>query len=95
MKLTVRPLTDRSFIGATPRTASKFSASWGATLELLEREVYTLQTPAMPDPICARTASCGPTSGCPAVLSRLPSSPRVVRSCSAPTATTGRPSSTR
>jgi len=51
MKLTVRPLTDRAFIGAAPRERSKFTATWTNTLDLLEREVYTLQTHGMDDPV--------------------------------------------
>ena len=51
MKLTVRPLTDRSFIAATPRTRSQFTTTWSETLEVLEREVYALQTVSMPDPV--------------------------------------------
>lgn len=51
MRLAVRPLTDRAFIGAAPRERSKFTATWSNTLQLLEREVYTLQTRSMDDPI--------------------------------------------
>lgn len=51
MKLTTRPLTDRAFIGASPRERSKFTASWSNTLDLLEREVYALQTRGMDDPV--------------------------------------------
>lgn len=51
MNLTVRPLTDRAFIGAAPRSRSKFTAPWSDTLDLLEREVYALQAPGMDDPI--------------------------------------------
>ena len=51
MKLTVRPLTDRTFIGATPRERSKFTATWSNTLDLLEREVYALQSRDMDDPV--------------------------------------------
>lgn len=51
MKLTVRPLTDRAWVGAAPREASRFTATWSATLNLLEREVYALQRAGMDDPI--------------------------------------------
>lgn len=51
MKLTTRPLTDRAFIGATPRERSKFTATWSNTLDLLKREVWALQTHGQDDPV--------------------------------------------
>jgi hypothetical protein len=49
--LTTRPLTDRSWVGTKPRTRSQFTATWTQTLQLLEREVYILQTSKMDDPV--------------------------------------------
>lgn len=51
MRLTVRPLTDRAFIGASARERSKFTASWSDTLDLLEREISALQNRRMDDPV--------------------------------------------
>lgn len=51
MRLTTRPLTDRAWIGAKPRTRSQFTATYSDTLNLLEREVYALQTRGMDDPV--------------------------------------------
>jgi hypothetical protein len=51
MILTTRPLTDRAWIGTKPRKKSQFTTTWRDTLNLLEREVYALQSRGMDDPI--------------------------------------------
>lgn len=51
MKLLVRPLIDRSFIGATPKVSSQFKASWSSTEEMLKQEIAHLQSPGMADPV--------------------------------------------
>jgi hypothetical protein len=51
MILTTRPLTERHWVGVKPRKGSQFTASWRDTLDLLEREVYAIQTRGMDDPI--------------------------------------------
>jgi hypothetical protein len=51
MILTTRPLVDRHWIGTHPSTRSQFTTTWSATLGLLEREVYAIQSAGMPDPI--------------------------------------------
>lgn len=43
MRYTVRPISDRTWLGTTGKTASQFSAKWGATLELLGAEVDHLK----------------------------------------------------
>lgn len=43
MKYTVRPISDRTWLGQTRKVASQFSAKWSATLELLGAEVDHLK----------------------------------------------------
>lgn len=48
MKLTHRPLTDRAWLrAASARKRSQFTATWSDTLDLLEKEVYALQSANM------------------------------------------------
>ncbi|WP_431841428.1 hypothetical protein [Calidifontibacter indicus] len=51
MRLTTRPLTDRSWVGTRPRTRSSFTTTWSSTLDLLEREVCSLQRVSTADPV--------------------------------------------
>lgn len=52
MKLTHRPLSDRHWLRSDQdRKRSAFTATWSDTLDLLEREVYALQTRAHDDPV--------------------------------------------
>lgn len=51
MILTTRPLVDRQWIGTHARSRSQFTTTWSATLDLLEREVYAIQSAGMPDPV--------------------------------------------
>ncbi|WP_193613129.1 molecular chaperone DnaJ [Nocardioides lijunqiniae] len=43
MRYTVRPLSDRTWLGTMGKEATRFGAKWGSTLELLDREVGALQ----------------------------------------------------
>lgn len=43
VRYTVRPISDRTWLGSMGRKASQFSAKWGSTLEILGREVDALQ----------------------------------------------------
>lgn len=43
MRYTVRPISDRSWIGGMGKAASQFSAKWSATLQLLDAEVGYLK----------------------------------------------------
>jgi hypothetical protein len=43
MRYTVRPISDRSWIGGMGKTASQFSAKWGSTLQLLDAEIGYLK----------------------------------------------------
>lgn len=57
MKYTVRPLTDRTWIGQHAHRRSQFTSGWSETLNLLEREVYAIQRPTMDAPILMVDAS--------------------------------------
>lgn len=43
MSYVVRPISDRSWIGSTPKEPTRFNSKWSATIELLEREVAALK----------------------------------------------------
>lgn len=43
MRYTVRPISDRTWLGSMGREPSRFSAKWGSTLEILGREVDALK----------------------------------------------------
>lgn len=51
MKLTTRPLTDRTWFRPQERKRSQFTATWSDTLDLLEREIYGLQRRSHDDPV--------------------------------------------
>lgn len=42
MRYTVRPISDRTWLGSTGREATRFNSKWGSTIELLGREVDAL-----------------------------------------------------
>lgn len=43
MRYTVRPISDRTWLDSMGKEPTRFKAKWGATLELLDREVGALQ----------------------------------------------------
>lgn len=43
MRYTVRPISDRTWLGTMGKEATRFSAKWGNTIELLGREVDALK----------------------------------------------------
>jgi hypothetical protein len=43
MRYTVRPISDRTWLGSMGKEATRFQAKWGSTLELLDREVGYLK----------------------------------------------------
>lgn len=60
MNLTYQLITDRTWLRpAGDRAGSQFTASWSATLDLLEREVYALQNRNHPDPVILLDAKHG------------------------------------
>jgi hypothetical protein len=43
LRYTTRPISDRTWLGSMGQEATRFSAKWGSTLEILERELEALQ----------------------------------------------------
>lgn len=43
MRYTTRPLSDRTWLGSIGKAPTQFKAKWGATLELLDREIGALK----------------------------------------------------
>lgn len=43
MRYTVRPISDRTWLGSMGKEATRFKSKWGSTLELLDREVGALK----------------------------------------------------